>query len=151
MSDAKSFNPIQWSVILEKESQIVVGQLAGSIQAISIPVELTDSDKLKLEEWRVLAENMLYRIALFLDGRFLDTSMVPWMAAMLSRDCRKVSYVGATIDSREHIGHWFVLQDGDCKRRVIWNVLHGVNAVVIVPHESDFEFVGVLKGVMGYE
>jgi hypothetical protein len=142
-------NPIQWSVILERESQIVVGQLAGSIQAISIPFELTDSDKLKLEEWRVLAENMLYRIALFLDGSFLDTSTVPWMAAMLARDGRKVSYVCACIDSREWISHWFVMDDGEYKRRVVWSVARGVNVVTIVPHESDFEFIGVIKEIIG--
>ena len=136
---------------MEKESQIVVGTLAGSIQAISVPNKLTAKDRLMLEEWRVLAENMLYRIALFLDGRFLDTSMVPWMAAMLSSDSRKVSYVGATIDSREYVGHWFVLQDGGNKRRLVWSVARDVNVVTIVQHESDFEFIGVLKGVMGYE
>jgi hypothetical protein len=146
-----SFNPIQWSVIEETESQIVVGQLAGSIQAISIPFELTDSDKLKLEEWRMLAENMLYRIALFLDGRLLDTSVVPWMAAMLARDGRKVFYACACIDSDEYISHWFVLQDKSVKRRVVWAMIRGQNVLTIVPHESDFEFIGVLKGVMGYE
>lgn len=133
-------------MILDQDNQIIVGSLAGSIQAINIPLELSEDDKARVAEWRILAENMLYRIALQLDGRFLDCSMVPWMLNVLRGNGRKVVYNGATLDSRQGVWHWFVIHDSGSKRRVAWcETNSGENALTIAPHESEFDFIFLLK------
>lgn len=133
-------------MILNGDNQIIVGSLAGSIQAINIPLDLSEDDKARVAEWRILAENMLYRIALQLDGRFLDCTRLPWMLNVLRGNVRRVVYNGACLHSSHGVWHWFVIHDGSRKRRVAWTETSGGESVLtIVPHESDFEFIFLLK------
>lgn len=134
-------------MILDKDSQIIIGTLAGSFQAINIPLDLTKDDKASVAEWRTLAENMLYRIALQLEGRYLDCRRLPWMLEILRGNGRKVVYNGACLHSSHHgVWHWFVINDSGKKRRVVWTETSmGESVLTIAPHESDFEFIGLLK------